>query len=122
MQKQAMFYGAPPHIFEKARELRKTMTPAEQILWDRLKKRQLKGYEFRRQHPLSEFIADFYCHGAGLVIEVDESIHDLEEQKTYDLERSKELNRFGITVLRFTNEQIEDDIEVVLKRIKDYLP
>lgn len=69
-----MFYGAPPYIFEKARKLRETMTPAEQILWKYLKKRQLKGCKFRRQHPLSEFIADFYCHSLKLVIEVDGGI------------------------------------------------
>lgn len=70
MNKPAMFYGAPPHIFEKARELRKRTTPAEQKLWEHLKKKQLKGYRFRRQHPIFNFIADFYCHSAKLVIEV----------------------------------------------------
>ncbi|HEX6982251.1 MAG TPA: endonuclease domain-containing protein [Balneolaceae bacterium] len=120
MERLPMFYGAPPHIFEKARELRKTMTEAENVLWERLKKKQL-GYRFRRQHPLSEFIADFYCHAAKLVIEVEGCIHELEKQKDYDLERTKELESFGITVLRFTNEQVENEIEDVLNNIKLYL-
>lgn len=121
MQKPTMFFGAPPHVFEKARELRKTMTPAEKMLWNYLQKRKLMGYRFRRQHPLSEFIADFYCHTAKLVIEVDGGIHKLYRQKEYDIKRSEELNRFGITVIRFTNEEIENDINTVLKRICTFL-
>lgn len=62
MQRLPMFYGAEPHIFKKARELSKSMTPSKKLLWEQLKKRKLKGYRFRRQHPISKFIADFYYH------------------------------------------------------------
>lgn len=120
MERPAMFYGAPPHIFEKAGELRKTMTNAEQLLWEQLNKKQL-GYKFRRQHPISEFIADFYCHAAKLVVEVDGGIHKLKEQKNYDLARSKELKKLGITVLRFTNEQVENGLKTVVGIIKSHL-
>jgi very-short-patch-repair endonuclease len=121
MQKPDMFYGAPPHIFEKARELRKEMTDAEELLWRYLKKKQLGGFRFRKQHPVSDFVADFYCHTAKLIIEVDGGYHNLENQKHYDRERTKLLNEFGITVLRFTNEQIENDIKKVIAKIKTSL-
>ncbi len=117
MSKPKMFYGAEPHIFEKARELRKNMTTAEELLWDRLKGKQLNGCKFRRQHPIDEFIADFYCHNEKLIIEVDGEYHNLEEQRTYDVKRNAELEQFGITVLRFTNKEVEDNIEKVLQGI-----
>lgn len=122
MQKTDMFYGAPPYIFEKARMLRKTMTGTEQMLWQCLKKKQLKGYKFRRQHPISRFIADFYCHSVRLVVELDGGFHNLKGQKYQDLKRSEDLTRLGITVIRFTNKQVEKDIDAVLRSIRDHLP
>ncbi len=116
-----MFYGAPSHVFEKARELHASMTETEQILWEHLKKSKLKGFKFRRQHPVSEFIADFYCHRAKLVVEVDGGIHELGRQKYYDIRRSEVLNRLGITVIRFSNEQVKEDVEGVVKRIASWL-
>ncbi|MDR8393903.1 endonuclease domain-containing protein [Aliifodinibius sp. S!AR15-10] len=120
MEKPRMFYGAPPYIFEKARELRKSMTKAETKLWNQLNKKQL-GYKFRRQHPISEFIADFYCHSSKLVIEVDGGIHSKKEHQEYDIKRSNKLNRFGITVIRFKNQEILRNVQTVLKRITTYL-
>jgi very-short-patch-repair endonuclease len=117
MQKPAMFYGASPFIFEKARELRKSMTESEQLLWQHLKKRQLNGYKFRRQHPMAKFIADFYCHSVKLVIEVDGGIHRIKDRKEYDILRTNELDQLGVTVIRFTNEEVENNIELVLKKI-----
>jgi very-short-patch-repair endonuclease len=116
-----MFYGAPPHIFEKARELRKQMTLAEQLLWKYLKKKQLYGFKFRRQRPISEFVADFYCYAAKLVVEVDGGFHNLKEQKTHDQKRTTLFNEFGIAVLRFTNGQIENNIKNVITEIKTFL-
>jgi len=112
-----MFYGASPFIFEKARELRKSMTESEQLLWQHLKKRQLNGYKFRRQHPMAKFIADFYCHSVKLVIEVDGGIHRIKDRKEYDILRTNELDQLGVTVIRFTNEEVENNIELVLKKI-----
>ena len=112
-----MFYGAPPHIFKKARELRKNMTEAEKQLWERLKKRQLRGFKFRRQHPLAVFIVDFYCHSAHLVVEVDGGFHEKKEYKEYDAMRTEELDTFGLTTIRFTNEEVEHHINEVLKQI-----
>ena len=97
---QRMFFGASRIIFENARGLRKKMTEAEKILWGYLKTKP-NGYKFRRQHPLGFYIADFYCHKLKLVIEVDGSIHDIEEVKLNDAIRQKLFEKEGLTVMRF---------------------
>lgn len=79
--KMPMFFGAKPVTFERANLLRKIMTPAEKKLWQFLKNRQLNGLRFRRQHPISIFIADFYCHSAKLIVELDGEIHLDNERK-----------------------------------------
>ena len=71
----SMFYNAKPHIFEKAKVLRKNMTDAEIKLWKQLKGKKLLGLRFRPQHPIDIFIADFYCHQAKLVAEIGGRIH-----------------------------------------------
>ncbi len=103
--KENMYYGAGPHIFQRAEELRNTMTSAEAILWKHLHINEWK-LRFRRQHPIWQYIADFYCHKVKLVIELDGSIHDVEEVRNNDIEREKHLQNFGITVLRFSNTEI----------------
>lgn len=117
-----MFYGAKPEIFEKARELRKNMTEAEKLLWTELRRNRFYGYYFRRQHPINQFIADFYCHKARLVIEVDGEIHNKTEQQEYDEGRSYEIQKWDITILRFTNDEIKTDISKVLSKIEKQLP
>ena len=114
-----MYFGATPDIFMKAKELRKYETEAEKILWAKLSKNQLMGLHFRRQNPISRFIADFYCPKINLVIEVDGSIHDLPENEAYDLGRSEILNDFGITLIRFPNEQIINNIENTINKIEE---
>jgi very-short-patch-repair endonuclease len=116
-----MFFGAKPEIFEKAKELRRNMTEAEKMLWSALRRNQFHGYYFRRQHPIDQFIADFYCHEARLVIEVDGAAHDLEDQKEYDEGRSYEMQKWNITVIRFTNERIHENIQNVLSEIQKHL-
>jgi very-short-patch-repair endonuclease len=113
-----MYFGARPDISQKAKELRKCETGAEKILWARLHKNQIMGLQFRRQHPINRFIADFYCARIKLVIEVDGSIHELPENQDYDIGRSEILNDFGIKVIRFSNEQIIEDIEEVISNIE----
>jgi very-short-patch-repair endonuclease len=112
-----MFYGASPDIIEKAAQLRKNMTNAENILWEFLRKHKVIGLRFRRQHPISLFIADFYCHAIKLVIEVDGGYHKNREQKAYDIGRTAELNEFGIDVIRFTNQEIENEFSRVKQEI-----
>jgi very-short-patch-repair endonuclease len=113
-----MYFGAKPDIFKKANELRKLETEAEKLLWARLNKNQLLGLQFRRQHPINRFIADFYCPKIKLVIEIDGSIHELPENKEYDIGRTESLNEFGLEVIRFTNEQIVYDINNVVIKIE----
>ncbi|MFV0590640.1 MAG: endonuclease domain-containing protein [Draconibacterium sp.] len=113
---KTMYFGAKPDIFEKAKALRKNMTDAEKILWERLKNKQVLNLRFRRQHPIDIFIADFYCHAVRLVIELDGMIH--KAQKEYDEGRTAEMERFDIQVIRFKNEEIENDIKSVVKEIE----
>ena len=112
-----MYFGATPDIFKKAKELRKIETEAEKTLWSKLSKYQILGLQFRRQHPINRFIADFYCAKVKLVIEVDGGIHDIPEYQDYDIARSEILNDFGITVIRFSNEQILEDLENTINEI-----
>ena len=114
-----MYFGAKPDMFVKAKELRRTETEAERQLWTKLHKNQLLDLQFRRQHPINRFIADFYCPKIKLIIEVDGGIHEIPEHKAYDIGRSEILNDFGIKVIRFTNEQVINDIETVVNKIKE---
>ncbi len=113
-----MFYNAKPHIFEIAKALRNNMTNSELALWEKLKGKQMLGLRFRPQHPIDIFIADFYCHPIKLVIEIDGGIHKTTEQKEYDIGRTAELNYWGIEVIRFTNEEIENKVNQVIKGIE----
>ena len=115
-----MFYGAKRSIFQNAKELREKMTGAEMQLWSRLNSSQL-GVRFKRQHPIDIFIADFYCHKFKLVVEVDGEYHYDDEQLEYDEGRTAELERFGITVIRFTNDEVMEDIDRVVEEIRKYL-
>lgn len=116
-----MFYGASPNIFEKAKTLRDSMTDAEILLWEKLSNKKLNGFRFRRQHPLGNFIADFYCHKAKLVIELDGEIHQEAEQADYDLGRTYEIEGFVIRVIRFKNKEVSEDIDAVLMQISRFL-
>jgi very-short-patch-repair endonuclease len=102
-------------IQQRARELRQEMTRAEQLLWERLRSRQLAGLKFRRQHPLGPFITDFYCAECRFVIEIDGDIHDFQEEQ--DEQRTRQFEEFGYRVIRFRNEEVESNIELVLKKI-----
>ncbi len=112
-----MHLGAGGKLFDYARQNRRQSTEAESLLWEYLRNRKLNGLKFRRQHPLNNFIADFYCHEAKLAIELDGEVHDLEEQKDYDIGRTYELNELGITVIRFTNQKVFNKTEEVLNQI-----
>jgi cyclase len=96
--KENMFYGAGNLIFEKAKELRNCMTPAEEFLWKQIHINEWK-VKFRRQHPIANYVVDFYCHEKKLVIELDGEIHNVEEVKRYDEDREEHLKQLGLTVL-----------------------
>jgi len=104
---------------EKAKLLRKSETKTERLLWEQLNCKKFYGFKFRRQHPISQFIVDFYCHELKLVIEVDGDIHNIPENKEYDENRTFELEKFELKVLRFTNKDVENNMDIVLKTICD---
>lgn len=97
--------------------MRRQATDAEQILWSRLRDRQVGGAKFRRQHPIGHFIVDFFCQEAKLAIEVDGGGHDERLQANYDSERTVELESRGIKELRFWNNEVFENIEGVLEVI-----
>lgn len=115
-----MYYDAGPIAFQRAKELRKQLTDAEVILWNRLKQ-NLLGRKFRRQHPLAGYIADFYRHQHRLVIEVDGSIHNRPDRKEYDQERDAELRSLQLTILRSTNNEVLLHTDQVIKTISKHL-
>ena len=100
-----MFLGADKLLFENAKTLRSNPTHAEIILCSYLKQRPL-GYKFRRQHPISIYIADFYCHSIKLIIEVDGNVHEEIDTAMKDAERQKSIEAEGLSFIRFTNEQV----------------
>lgn len=103
-----------PDKLQRARELRQDMTPAEKILWQELRGNRL-GVHFRRQQIIKGFIVDFYCHRAGLVIELDGGIHT--GQQIYDAERDKALTELGLRVIRIRNDDVFKNLPQVLKQI-----
>jgi len=116
-----LFKGANHKLFEFSKVLRKTQTDAEEIIWQSLRNRNILGFKFRRQHPLDKYIADFYCHEAKLIIEIDGGIHNQIDNKEYDKYRSYELEELGIEVLRFTNEEVNKNLQMVLNVIRGFL-
>jgi very-short-patch-repair endonuclease len=101
---------------QRAKELRREMTPAEKILWEELRANRL-GVHIRRQQVIQGFIVDFYCHKAGLVIEVDGDIHDL--QKEEDKRREKVLGEMGLRIVRFQNDEVVRDLFMIVAKIKE---
>ena len=112
------YYNADQETVELARRLRKQMTPAEKILWRRLRKQNITSWHFRRQHPIGFYIADFYCHEARLVIEVDGGVHSLPNRKEHDENRDAEMEKLGIKILRFTNNEILNQTSEVVNTIE----
>jgi very-short-patch-repair endonuclease len=105
-----------PPILQGAKENRRRSTPAEEMLWTALRRPQIRGVPFRRQHPVGRFILDFYCPGKKLCVELDGAIHD--EQKERDEERTVALARLNIRVIRFRNEEVLHDLASVIQRIE----
>jgi len=105
-----------PYLKTKARTLRRNMTLAEVLLWNRLKQRQVLGYDFDRQRPIGKYIVDFYCKALRLAIEVDGRSHDFKENQ--DVRRQGELELLGIVFLRFWDFEVKTDIQSVISRIE----
>ena len=112
-----MYYGAAPKLFQLAKQLRNRTTTAEEILWSKININEWH-LKFRRQHPVSVYVADFYCHKIKLVIELDGGHHENREVKIYDEARESDLKQWGITVLRFKNEEVIHNIAEVITKIR----
>ena len=110
--KENMFYKAHPLIFKKAEELRNKPSYSESLLWNYIRENQF-GIKFRRQHPASIYVLDFYTHALKLAIEIDGDIHSMEDVKRNDLERQKRLEALGIQFLRFSTQEVEKEIDKV---------
>ena len=104
---------------QRAKELRQNMTPEETLLWQELRTNKLAGWHFRRQQVIDGFIADFYCHSASLIVEVDGGIHETQEEQ--DAERDAHLISRGFRILRITNDEVNKDLQGVLHKILEYL-
>jgi very-short-patch-repair endonuclease len=111
----------PLPLLAAARALRQSMTDAEQLLWHCLRRKQLGGFRFRRQHPIERFVLDFYCCEAKLAIELDGGQHNEPGSKVRDSERTALLAAHGVHVLRFWNNEVFTNIEGVLQSIYDSL-
>lgn len=102
----------------RARELRKNMTPAEILVWENIRKKSL-GIEFHRQVPILNYIVDFYCHEIGLVLEIDGKIH--EDNFLEDEKRQREIEKYGVSFLRFTNDEVFSDLDAIKEKIPNYI-
>ena len=106
---------------QDARALRQKMTPAEELMWEALRNRRFDGMKFRRQHPLRNYILDFYCPEKKLGIELDGSIHLEPDVKRRDGKRDSFLKSSGVTVLRFNNSDVTDRLDWVLEKLREEL-
>jgi len=107
------------NLKQLSRELRENMTDAERQLWSKIRMKQLKGYQFYRQKPIGDYIVDFFCPRAKLVIEIDGSQHFSDEMTEYDRIRDEHMSSLGLRVLRFTNTEVLTHTDGVVERIEE---
>jgi very-short-patch-repair endonuclease len=105
----------------KTRKLRNCSTPQEIIFWSRVRAKRYKGLKFKRQYLIGKYIVDFICLEKKIIIELDGFQHKEENQERYDKERTKYLERQGFSILRFWNNEINNDLEGVFLKIEEYL-
>lgn len=110
-----------PKLKELARALRNNSTKAEIILWLKLKGKQMYGYDFHRQKPIDNYILDFFCYELMLGIEVDGYSHEFLEVYNKDCKKEKKMNEFGISVLRFSDNEVLKDMENVIRAIEFFI-
>ena len=114
------FLNNSPELKQFRRDLRNNMTKAEIMLWKYIKNKQLDGRKFRRQFSVGKYILDFYCMEENLAIELDGNDHFTEAGYEYDIKRDGFLKEQGITVLRFENAEVFENLEDVLENIKKH--
>jgi len=105
------------NLKQPSRDLRSNMTDAEQLLWQRIRRKQILGLQFYRQKPILNFIVDFYCPAVNLIIECDGGQHYTKEGMEVDWARDQALAQLGVNVLRFDNRQILTEIDGVIEKI-----
>ena len=121
MKIKRKIYPYNPKLKLLARKLRNNSTYAEVLLWNQLKNKKLKGYDFHRQKPILNYILDFFCHELYLAIEVDGITHDSEIQQLKDKARQSEIEALGITFLRFDDMDIKTQMDGVISEILNYV-
>ena len=109
------------NLKEFSRKLRNNSTLGEILLWKKLRAGSMRNYTFNRQKPLGRYIVDFYCRPLKLVIEIDGAYHFEEEQKVKDKHRQTILEGMGLSFLRFSEQQVRKDLDIVLKTLEDYV-
>ena len=100
-----------------AKSMRHSATDAEQLMWQLIRAKQFMNLKFRRQHVIAPYIADFYCHEIGLVIELDGGQHDMDDTIEYDAERTKFLEALGLRVVRYWNHEVLNQADFVLENL-----
>ena len=110
-----------PKLKSLARELHNNSTKSEIIFWLKIKGKAYYGYDFHRQKPIDNYILDFYCDELMLGIEIDGYSHQFLEVFNKDTIKEKRMNELGVTVLRFTDEQVLKDMENVIRALEDYI-
>jgi len=107
-------------LLKKRRKLRNSMTPQEIILWSKLRREQL-GCKFRRQHSIGNYIIDFYCPDRKIIIELDGWQHKREKDVKYDIKRTQYFEKLGLKVLRFWNNEVNNNLDGVVLKIEEFL-
>jgi len=108
-----------PRLKKISRTLRKNMTLSEILLWQQLKKKQVLGYDFHRQKPIDEYVADFYCPRLKLVIEIDGDSHDGKEEA--DRKRQEKLESLGLTVMRFWDSDVKSNVDGIVEQLREWI-
>ena len=114
-------YPYKPYLVKLAREFRNNPTPSEIKLWEKLKGKRVRGFDFHRQKPIGYYILDFFCHELCLAIEIDGSVHLEEGRKIKDEIRQDDIEQFGIRFLRFKSYQVMNDADAVVREIEKWI-
>ena len=104
---------------DRARELRQNMTDAEKLLWSKIRRKQLDGLQFYRQRIIGDYIVDFYCPKAGLVVEVDGGQHYIPKGQHNDQVRGDNIEKLGLKVVRFSNIDVLKNIDGVFQKLQE---
>jgi very-short-patch-repair endonuclease len=118
---QREIIGYEPYLKALARRLRKNMTFGEVLLWQQLKRKQMRGFDFDRQRPIDRYIVDFYCKDLKLAIEIDGSSHDGDEATRRDKVRQDRLESLGVRFLRFADADVKQNMNTVLTTIQTWI-